>query len=261
MIRIKQQKDSTRGEVLVEAIIALSILMAGMGGLFALISNSIGLSRSNTDQFIANHLAIEGIELVKYMLEQNRHLGKSDWLDQIDKPPHCYEFDYQVNHERNGLSRSSPYIRNCQNFIDDQSGYQYLVFRDSTAGGPPGYTYDTRTNANYLTSIFKRVVAINAVGGINIAPPLDQSGCTSPPSGFPGRYNCMIRITSSVSWVTRGGAKKNVLLEAVYFDWERQCADWIDNDGDFLIDSVDPGCHTDGNASNPASYEPFLNQE
>ncbi|CAA9475294.1 MAG: hypothetical protein AVDCRST_MAG53-252 [uncultured Solirubrobacteraceae bacterium] len=35
-----------------------------------------------------------------------------------------------------------------------------------------------------------------------------------------------------------------------------QCADGRDNDGDGVSDRRDPGCHTDGNASNPASFDP-----
>jgi LPXTG-motif cell wall-anchored protein len=35
-----------------------------------------------------------------------------------------------------------------------------------------------------------------------------------------------------------------------------QCSDGRDNDGDGVIDSRDPGCHTDGNANNPDSFDP-----
>ncbi|MGH2839299.1 MAG: hypothetical protein ACRDKY_00560 [Solirubrobacteraceae bacterium] len=35
-----------------------------------------------------------------------------------------------------------------------------------------------------------------------------------------------------------------------------QCSDGVDNDGDGVIDSRDPGCHSDGNPNNPASYNP-----
>lgn len=35
-----------------------------------------------------------------------------------------------------------------------------------------------------------------------------------------------------------------------------QCSDGIDNDGDRKIDAEDPGCHTDGDANNPNSYDP-----
>ncbi|HWA32372.1 MAG TPA: peptidoglycan-binding protein [Candidatus Paceibacterota bacterium] len=40
-----------------------------------------------------------------------------------------------------------------------------------------------------------------------------------------------------------------------------ECSDSIDNDGDNLIDSADPGCHTDGNVNNPNSYNPNDNDE
>ncbi|HVY36198.1 MAG TPA: peptidoglycan-binding domain-containing protein [Candidatus Paceibacterota bacterium] len=40
-----------------------------------------------------------------------------------------------------------------------------------------------------------------------------------------------------------------------------QCSDDIDNDHDGKIDSADPGCHTDGNAHNPDSYNPDDNKE
>jgi hypothetical protein len=40
-----------------------------------------------------------------------------------------------------------------------------------------------------------------------------------------------------------------------------QCADGIDNDGDGKIDAADPGCHSDGNPNNPASYDRHDNSE
>lgn len=40
-----------------------------------------------------------------------------------------------------------------------------------------------------------------------------------------------------------------------------QCSDAADNDTDGVIDAADPGCHTDGNASNASSYDPADNDE
>ena len=40
-----------------------------------------------------------------------------------------------------------------------------------------------------------------------------------------------------------------------------QCSDGVDNDADVKVDSADPGCHSDGNAGNPASYVPSDNDE
>lgn len=39
------------------------------------------------------------------------------------------------------------------------------------------------------------------------------------------------------------------------------CSDGQDNDGDGLIDIDDPGCHTDGDASNPDSFDPLDDDE
>jgi hypothetical protein len=39
------------------------------------------------------------------------------------------------------------------------------------------------------------------------------------------------------------------------------CSDQLDNDNDNLIDAADPGCHTDGNANNAASYDPADDSE
>jgi LPXTG-motif cell wall-anchored protein len=40
-----------------------------------------------------------------------------------------------------------------------------------------------------------------------------------------------------------------------------QCSDMVDNDNDGVIDAADPGCHSDGNANNPDSYNPNDNSE
>ena len=40
-----------------------------------------------------------------------------------------------------------------------------------------------------------------------------------------------------------------------------QCSDGADNDGDGVIDAADPGCHSDGDANNPASYVADDNDE
>ena len=40
-----------------------------------------------------------------------------------------------------------------------------------------------------------------------------------------------------------------------------ECSDGIDNDGDGVADADDPGCHTDGDATNPDSYDPADDSE
>jgi hypothetical protein len=50
-------------------------------------------------------------------------------------------------------------------------------------------------------------------------------------------------------------------LSGVTCGAQAQCADKADNDGDGVIDAQDPGCHTDGKADNPNSYNPSDNDE
>ncbi|MGI8731157.1 MAG: LPXTG cell wall anchor domain-containing protein, partial [Solirubrobacteraceae bacterium] len=40
-----------------------------------------------------------------------------------------------------------------------------------------------------------------------------------------------------------------------------QCSDGKDNDGDGKIDAADPGCHSDNDPTNPASFDPNDNDE
>jgi hypothetical protein len=40
-----------------------------------------------------------------------------------------------------------------------------------------------------------------------------------------------------------------------------RCSNGIDDDGDGLFDAADPGCHSDGDPSNPSSYQPNANDE
>lgn len=52
------------------------------------------------------------------------------------------------------------------------------------------------------------------------------------------------------------GAGPNTCAEDIECQDLPECSDRRDNDGDSAIDGIDPGCHTDGNAGNPASYDP-----
>lgn len=58
-----------------------------------------------------------------------------------------------------------------------------------------------------------------------------------------------------------GGGKGNGNGQGNGGGGESACSDGVDNDGDGLIDAADPGCHSDGNANNPASYVPSDDSE
>ena len=58
-----------KGQLLIESIVAISLIVVGLLGMFALLSQSLGLRRVVSERYIATYLATEGIEIVKNMLD------------------------------------------------------------------------------------------------------------------------------------------------------------------------------------------------
>ncbi len=83
---------SESGYLLVEAIVATSLLIVGLVSVAGLMARSLSLNRVVSDQFIANYLAVEGIELVKNLIEANILAGLP-WNSGINDG--CYEVDYE----------------------------------------------------------------------------------------------------------------------------------------------------------------------
>ncbi len=60
-----------RGEALIEALIAITIIVVGLLGAYSLLSSSLSLTRVVSDRYIAANLASEGIEVVKNLIDFN----------------------------------------------------------------------------------------------------------------------------------------------------------------------------------------------
>lgn len=59
------------GYILVEAAVAITIILVGLLGIFALLSRSLSLNRVVSDRYVATYLAAEGIEVVKNIIDGN----------------------------------------------------------------------------------------------------------------------------------------------------------------------------------------------
>lgn len=85
------------------------------------------------------------------------------------------------------------------------------------------------------------------------------NGCTaglSSPNSHSG--------TDPWTWSCLGtgpGATNATNCSHAYGGVTRECSDSSDNEGDTFIDMNDPSCHTDCRATNPASYDPTLDNE
>lgn len=69
---MQQAKSHSRsGQSLVEAMIAISLLLVGFLGTITLINRSVGLTRVVADSYVGTYLASEGIEIVKSLIDAN----------------------------------------------------------------------------------------------------------------------------------------------------------------------------------------------
>jgi hypothetical protein len=66
-LRIKGRK----GNLLVESIVAISVVIIGFLGVLGLLSRSLGINKDVSQKFIATYLAAEGIEVVKSLIDKD----------------------------------------------------------------------------------------------------------------------------------------------------------------------------------------------
>ncbi len=79
------------GYILIESIIAITIVTVGLLGIFSLLSRSLSLNRVVADRFVASYLAAEGIEIAKNIVDNNILAGRP-WNEGLALGP--YEADY-----------------------------------------------------------------------------------------------------------------------------------------------------------------------
>src|SRR3989338_3633319 len=133
----KQNKNNGQarlsdGQVLVELMVAISVMVIGLLGIFTLLSQSLGLNRVAADQYIAANLAAEGVEVAKNILVHNV-IERNPWNEGLERDG---EF---------GVEYSSI-------VLDDNLSDELLKFdKDS---GRYNYTAGDETN-------FRRVITIN----------------------------------------------------------------------------------------------------
>ena len=76
LLTMQDKFQLNRGYILVESLIAITIVVVGLLGIFSLLSRSLSLNRVVADRFVAAYLAGEGIELVKNSIDNNILEGK-----------------------------------------------------------------------------------------------------------------------------------------------------------------------------------------
>ena len=159
-------KPTRRGQVLVEAMVALSALTLGYLAILALLNQSLGTSATVSDRNIATYLSAEGIEIVRNLsdatikngafaqnfMDGNNRQFLVSWEDQLGNP----------NPGRLALNLGD--VEPLR--FDSQKGYNY------TAGEPTRFTriayitvFPSVANPTYIK--VRSVVSWSGKGGLS----------------------------------------------------------------------------------------------
>lgn len=84
-------KNNRSGQMMVEAMISVTIVVVGLLGIFSLTSRSLSLNQVITSQYVASNLSAEGIEVIKNILDKNV-IQQRPWNEGV--APGEYEVDY-----------------------------------------------------------------------------------------------------------------------------------------------------------------------
>lgn len=183
---------SRRGQTLVEAIVALSILTVGFVGIVALLAKSFQLNRVTADDTQATYLAAEGIEVAKNIIDYDVYLGLSqrttpsstvdDWECSFGLNPATHQSaDYALEYDTAPTNCSSPPT------ITSEPNGNKLYFNPSTGL----YSY---SSFNGQPTDFTRDVYITAVS------------------------NDELDVKSTVAW-SSGGLGDSITLEDHFYNW------------------------------------------
>lgn len=110
---------NNKGQLLIESLIGISLIVVGLLGVFSLLSQSLGLRRVASERYIATYLAAEGIEVLKNIIDTNYLNFGTPWNQGVNTSG-----DYEV--EYNGASLQP--FQNRTFYYHPESGlYDYTV--------------------------------------------------------------------------------------------------------------------------------------
>jgi len=166
-------------QILVETMVALSMVVIGLLGLLTLVTNSIGINKVVSDQYVATYLAMEGVEIIKYKIDNNIAGGGGAFNSGVSNSGY-----YKV-----GIDSNSP-----DGFIIEYVGSNPPELGDndykiSFDGSSKKYWYTSGDKTNFV-----RVVKITNNGE-------------------------SISVDSNVNWVSRGNSQMNVHINDIFYNW------------------------------------------
>lgn len=219
MIKVSQSKfHDKKGQVMIEAMVALGALTLGYLAVLTLLNQSLGTSATVSDRNIATYLAAEGIEIARNLSDANVRIGTSGGggfgtnfragnyevtpltvleITNNDPDNGTYDPGYRIP------SGAPPGPGNP----GSRAPEPFKIIQTASAAFPPPNApngtrfllYDQNSGYNYTTGVptrFKRFLAVNYISQTNY-----------------------IRVRSIVHWTGKGGLADSVVMEDLFFNW------------------------------------------
>ena len=183
---------SRRGQTLVEALVALSILTVGFVGIVTLLTKSFQLNRTTSNDTQATYLAAEGIEVAKNIVDYDVYYGlrqsstTNDWGCSFDLNV-GQRADYALAYDIAPTDCATPPM------IQSPTGDELYLITDAADPDVDMYTYNGFGNQ---PTDFTRDVWITAVS------------------------NNELDVQSTVTW-TDGGQSNTITLEDHFYNWRQ----------------------------------------
>lgn len=185
-MRISAIIHARRGQTLVEALVAISILTTGFLGIVTLLTQSFQLNRTTMNDTQATYLAAEGIEVVKSLIDHDVYTGFASGGPSTDdfgaSFPHSgyyYPIDYETTSTANVQFSTTP--PNTPLYFNPTTDF-YSV--NAFGGNPTDFVRNIKITDNYNTS-----------GGL-----VD------------------LDVQSTVTW-TDNGISNSITLEDTFYNW------------------------------------------
>lgn len=179
-------KLDRKGQVLVEAMVALSALTLGYLGILALLNQSLGSAATVSDRNIATYLAAEGIEIVRNLSDAAIRSGGFA----------------QGFHNGNNQSFLVDWKNELEIDAPGQDGDNFNPgFWEPNQNNITPLKYDPIKGYNHTVGVetrFTRVV-------------YTDTALPNPP---------FIKVRSVVSWTSKGGLTDSITLEDFFFNWQ-----------------------------------------
>ncbi|MFH1236745.1 MAG: hypothetical protein V1685_07525 [Parcubacteria group bacterium] len=207
-----------RGQSMIEVIIAIGVITAGLFGTIAVIVTSVRAGRVAADRLTAMSLAREGIEIVRNTRDSN-WLTLSPWDDGLNGPggrPVAFP-RIDVSSNATPMSLYFPNVAASWNYSDGICGGVacsdvYLSNNQYTQVPPSG------SDTQFSRLMYVNVICQNASGTEIISNNTEVATCGAGGyATYPTKVG--VRVISEVRWPNTSATAHKVILEERLYDW------------------------------------------